>query len=622
MKSTARSARRVSLKRVLVYCVCVFLCTCAASCEVDDSAIVHVLPNSMLAIGMLVTSLILFRQVLFGGNPGLQPVAMVVSIIFGLFTVLGMQLDAYQHTLELAGLSIGTKEIASPVVCYAAMLIAFVGYSLFYYAAVSLLFEKLIHIKLKSDGPRTTILKRPISFPVCVTVLLLAWLPYIIYFFPGMPSSDTSRQIAQLFGTNGLTLDTHFPFMTSALFGGLYRLGCEFDPSGYLGIFLMTGTQAAFGAFVFSSVVVWLDRLGADRKLVIGALAFFALFPLVPVYTVKIEKDTLHAELLVLLALQIILLFKLKRDGKNAPWLATPLAIGIVCLLVSLTRNNGIFLAVAALAVTAILARRKTLWAALGCTVTAFCIWQIVLLPLFGVSDEGPREALSMPAQIVSSHVQDDLPLREQDEAALLETCENLYEEMGEFYNPVYADHVKARLEIDSADDMSKFLEAVIHVSAQQPLHALSAALATAYGAWYPFCYGTYHDEDHPFLNSADEPRWANIQWFDSTEDIPIMEQNTRIGRMALHGLHSVPVLSVLYTPGFYLWFAILIAGFSLYCKKDRRLTMSVLAMFFLLSLVMVFGPCSSLRYSLPYVFSLPILIYLLLNCIQARSDI
>lgn len=617
MQKTVHSARYINPKRVPLYCACVFLCTCAASFEIDNSSVAHLQPNSMLAIGMLVASMLLFWRIFTKECLKPRLVVIVIALLFGLFTVLGMQLSVGHHTLELYGLVVSTKEITSPIVCYAAMFEAFVGYSLFYCAAISLLYEKLSTLSLKNDGPHATIFKQRITFPICIAVLLIAWLPYIIYFFPGMPSSDTSRQVAQLFGTNGLVLDTHYPYMTSVLFGGLYKLGCILDPSGYLGIFLMTLVQTALGAFVFSNVIIWLDRLGANRKLVIGALLFFAFFPLIPVYTVKIEKDTLHAELLVLLTLQIILLFKLKREKGTAHWLASPLAIGIVCLLIALTRNNGIFLAVAALAVTAILSSSKSLWAVLGSVVGAFCIWQIALLPLFGVESEGPKEALSMPAQIIASHLHSDLPIDNQDEEILRKTCDDSLEKMDDYYTPDYADNTKVYITIDSNEELADFLGVVAHISVQDPLNALSAALATAYGAWYPFCYGTHHDEDHPFLNTPYEPRWANVQWFDSLDDIPDMEQNTRIGRMALHAIHSVPVVSILYTPGFYLWLAILIAGFSVYMKSQRRLTFSVLAAFFLLSLVMVFGPCSSLRYSLPYVFSLPLLVFLFLDCIS-----
>lgn len=620
MQKTVHSARHINPKRVLLYCACVFLCTCAASFEIDNSSVAHLQPNSMLAIGMLVASMLLFWRIFTKECLKPRLVVIVIALLFGLFTVLGMQLDAGRQTLVLVGLVVSTKEIASPMVCYAAMFTAFVGYSLFYCAAISLLYEKLSTLSPKNDGPHATIFKQRITFPICIAILLIAWLPYIIYFFPGMPSSDTSRQIAQLFGTNGLTLDTHFPYLTSVLFGGLYRLGCSFDTSGYLGVFLMTMAQTALGIFVFSTVVVWLDRLGANRKLVIGTLLFFALFPLIPVYTVKIEKDTLHAELLVLLTLQIILLFKFKHTEEKAPWLASPLAIGIVCLFVALTRNNGIFLVVAALAVTAILASSKKLWVVLAGVVTACCVWQIVLLPLFGVTSEGPREALSMPAQIVAAHLYNELPLDEQDRLVLDKTCGNSLDDMKVTYNSDFADTSKGFLTIESGEDMATFLGAVAHISMQHPMRAISAALSTSYGTWYPFCYGTYHCEDHPFLNPIDDSGWANFQWFDSFEDAPCLEQRAYLGSTVLHRLHYVPVLATLYTPGFYLWLAMLIVGFSIYRKQQRRLTLSVFAVFFLLSLIMVFGPCSSLRYSLPYVFSLPLFVYILLECLPHDS--
>lgn len=473
---------------------------------------------------------------------------------------------------------------------------------------------------LSLEQRSTTFLGRPITYLLCVIILLIAWLPYIIYFFPGAVSSDTSRQLAQFFGVNGLSLDTHFPYLMSLTFGGLYQLGSLIDPSGYLGMFLMMLLQVILSIFTFASLVIWLDRLSMRRMVVIGSLAFFALFPLIPVHTVMIEKDTIQAELLVLLTLQIILLFQKKRGAIEQSWLFSPVAVGIVALLVALTRNNGIILVVFALVASALLLGSKRIWTVLGCVIVAMGLWQFAFVPWMGVASEGPREALSMPAQIVSAHIADDLPIAEQDMTTLQDCYDCNLNELADSYNPLLADGAKSQLSIDSPDQLLKYLGTTAHLAIKAPGHALSAALATTYGMWYPFCYGTYHNEDCPYVVAPDSS-WASPQWFASYEDLPSMASRTAAGNKLLHALHYLPGLSLLYTPGCYLWLIIFIFGFSLYAKRSRRQTAAALVAFFALALVIVFGPCSSLRYSLPFVFSLPLFIALLILCLNAPRE-
>lgn len=618
MSSTSADDKRII--RVVAVCFCVFVCAFAAGIRIDDDACIVFRPNSFQALLVLFLSIVLFRRLIVVKRKPPSLIIVCIAVLFGAFTVLGMQLDAASHTLVLKGIVAGSVTISSPIACALVMTITFIGFALLYYAVIDLVYEKLARVAVPVVSSNTALFGRRITYPLCALILLIAWLPYLIYFFPGMPSSDTSRHMAQFFEINGLSLDTHFPYLVGLLFSGLYKFGCLFDPSGYAGIFLMMLPQLVLGVFAFSSVVVWLGRLRMGRKLVVGSLLFFAFFPLVPIYMLIIEKDTLHAELLLLFTLQVILLFRARQHDIERSHFFGPVALGVVAILIALTRNNGIVLVFVGLAVVAILAKDKRIWASLGCVLGVFCLWQFVFVPQMGVASEGPREALSMPAQVAVSYVADDLPLDEADEAILRDSYERDLADVAAGYDPLLADGAKRPLALDSTDQLFDYLGTVGRIAIKDPAHAASAALATTYGVWYPYCYGTYYAEDCPYVNSPTSV-WASPQWFASWEDLPSLTARAAIGSKLLHGLHHVPGFSLLYAPGFYLWAIIFILGFSLHVKRARRQTIAVLAPFFTLALVLIFGPCSSLRYAIPFVFALPLFVTLLLYCLQNQAS-
>lgn len=145
------------IRSAALFCVCVFLATFAASLSVGDDARVYMDPNAVLAVIVLFSSILLFRPLLRSSRPTVSPVVVCVALMFALFTVLGMQLDAGKHTLVLRGAVIGSAETSSGLVGCALMVVAFVGFTFFYYALVSLVYEKLAEHIERTSLSRTAI---------------------------------------------------------------------------------------------------------------------------------------------------------------------------------------------------------------------------------------------------------------------------------------------------------------------------------------------------------------------------------------------------------------------------------------------------------------------------------
>ncbi|MDD6694369.1 MAG: DUF6020 family protein [Olsenella sp.] len=469
-------------------------------------------------------------------------------------------------------------------------------------------------------------------------VLLLAWLPYLVAWFPGTVTSDQSIQLAQFFGYAGHTMDTHYPFFVAVVFGNLYRLGTLVDPSGWTGILLMTLVQLACALLSLTEVCLWVERLRGRGRAFHLALAFCALFPLIPVYVVSIGKDGVHAFLVALLCLQLYLAATVGRGEAAGPgvrlgadghvegsWLFSPWALLANGVLVSLTRNNGVFLVGFGLLVLLLLTRRREVAATLAATLAAFACWTYAVVPACGVEVLGPAEALSLPMQVVAANLHADAELDAGSREVLERSFSVPLDEVAGLYNPLVSDPVKNHVVVGEKDAASvgEFCSVALGLAREHPLTSFVAAARTTMSV-YPFTLGTYYLEDKPYFNSPDDAH-AALGWFASVDEIPehVARPLAVAGTTLLKVARTTLPLSILYTPGTYFWLLVVLLGFALDEGRLRGATFCAVSPLVMLETVLVAAPCGSVRYALPLAYSLPLLMLLATDvaCAGARAE-
>lgn len=536
-----------------------------------------------------------------------------VSLFFGLTYFLGT-LFIGAGTILVSGLEMGdVHSSGSRVLQIIALATMLLGSTFFFYIATTWAYQKITHAKSEVRSEKGRFFGFSIDYRLCLIVLFVAWLPYLIVFFPGTVTSDVSRQLAQYFGIAGLSLDTHFPYFAGLLYGSLYSLGTAIDPSGYAGIFLMMLLQLVSGLFVFSNIVVWLDRLDIPGWIAKAALVFFALFPLVPIYIVSISKDTFFALFAAFFALQTLVLFLGKREGDTAKsWLTSPVAFAVCALLISLMRNGGILLALVGLIAVALIRPKRSLAASALGVLVVYSLWQFALMPSLGVEAEGPKESLSIPSQIVAACIHEDAEISDHAREVLEASFSASLPRVGASYDPNISDNVKALLEPEDLSQTLQFLGAVGEIAVDNPAIALNAALRTTYGVWYPFTSGGFLISEYAPYECQPGDTWAYPEWFASYADLPGNEERIFPVVLVLQFIRVLPGISLLNAPGFYAWLIVFLLGFVFYQKRGRRCALAVLIPFVMLEAIMIAGPVTAIRYALPLVFSLPILISLL----------
>lgn len=383
----------------------------------------------------------------------------------------------------------------------------------------------------------------------------------------------------------------------------------------------MTGFQFLLALFTFTYIPIVLKQITGSKLVKVVSILFYGLIPIVPVYIVTPIKDFPHACLVAVFGLHMLAIsVGIKKDDTVRKPISMVFTIITIGVLVALTRNNGIFLVVFSSIVLFLLSdHRKATMILIG-TLTVFSAWNFIVLPINSVQPGSIREALSIPVQIVGGIYSSG----ESENANLDPVIEHAMhmskDEISRLYNPELSDPLKAHLSFDNSS-LESFLIAVGKLTLNHPTTALSSALKTTEGFWYPFGKDSYWGEDYPYYPKKDDAySYFSSGWFPGSTWTDAWSAHHGYDGLSLISSRAhriLPVVRYAYRGASYLWlFLFLIAS----CKQSNRgmkQTFIVLAPYLALLLTLIAGPCSSLRYTLPFMFSGPIflaLIYVLVH--------
>ncbi len=361
-------------------------------------------------------------------RPGVWILAVVLSAVMALMRVLGGRFDPqlhppYRHTP------------ISPWWEFAAdWLIAI--------AVTAVLLEHLA----RPRPVRTARLGRPrkACWWVGAAVLMLAaWTPYLLAYWPGIVMRDSWTSIRV--GTGMQPLNNHHPLAFSLLVGLCMKIGGSFTT----GTLIFSIGQATAMAAGLGLCVLWLRYRGGPWPAILAAL-WLSLDPSVAMWSITMQKDTLFTLMMTLMA---VLLTEAGLRGWAwllRPWPLAGFLAGLVAI--SFTRNNGTYIAAFLVAAISLflIPRLFRPWR---------CGWRwwavpisaaVVMVAVLGIQGPGYRRAGVVPSNFVESA---GLPLQQLAWAnrygsltpAQQKTLSHLMplQRMREDYAPTLSDNIK-----------------------------------------------------------------------------------------------------------------------------------------------------------------------------------
>ena len=125
----------------------------------------------------------------------------------------------------------------------------------------------------------------------------MCWFPYLIIFYPGNLSVDSYWSLQQILGNS--PLNNAHPILYTGFVGIFVKFGMMIKDIEF-GIALYSTAQMLILAVIFGGLIEWFRKRGAGLILQVLAVCFFALNPLIAMYSVTMWKDILFSTWIVL----------------------------------------------------------------------------------------------------------------------------------------------------------------------------------------------------------------------------------------------------------------------------------------------------------------------------------
>ena len=213
--------------------------------------------------------------------------------------------------------------------------------------------------KEKRADTTRSFLSRHRSLLLSMAFLFLCWLPYFISYYPGFILGDSCSSIRQALGLEKFS--NHYPVMYTLFIRLCLNIG-DFFGSLTFGCAVYSLIQMLFLAYALAKSIQWLGRRGVPWQFCILLTIFFGLTPFFAQISIAMWKDPIFSAAILLWTLLLLDHIRPPDNSekqKKFPWFQMDwrffLKGTLLLLLICLSRNNGIYIAIFCLIVFVVL---------------------------------------------------------------------------------------------------------------------------------------------------------------------------------------------------------------------------------------------------------------------------
>jgi len=453
------------------------------------------------------------------------------------------------------------------------------------------LFHSLL---VKSSFPRLDKIVSMLSFPVLWLIIFLCWVPILLACYPGIFSYDAIYQCSQV--TDTLQLNTHHPIIHTLMLGGLVQLGRTVFGNANTGMLLYSLLQMLINSCIFAYVLTFLKKRKVPSSILLLCLCFFALMPFNGLFSICATKDSIFAALFVLFMTCFI---ELVIDSSSffRTWKYPAGFIASVFLLLTF-RNNMLYAFILCIPFLLILYRKywKKNLIMLAAPIILLQLYQGILYPALSVTPGNSREAYSVIIQQFGC-VYNDCELDTEEKNMLLAIMDDA---SWTKYEPNKSDVLKNEFRTEVFEEnLIDYMKLWIKLGVKHPSQYLNAFFHLTYGYWYPndvLPDTTTYRKYIEIYTGADITFESKFPW--------LLEKLEAFGMESSY--QFLPGLSMLFSPGFYIWILLFLSAHSIYHKKKRFFIIMLPPAALFLTLLL--GPVALLRYLYPIILCVPVI--------------
>lgn len=432
-------------------------------------------------------------------------------------------------------------------------------------------------------------------------LLICAWSPYFLSYFPGGVYPDTATCIGQ---ARVGVYNNQQPVLYSLLLKMCISIAGLNNA-----VALFTILQIIFMAGCFSYILYRLYLHNVSKPVLIMIFAYFALFNLIPLYVVSIWKDTIFSTTLFM---YIFLLFENIILNPDRPESGKIALIAVFMILSVFLRNNGIYVMILTTVILAITYRKtiiNTYKAFFNVTAIALICCFLVQGPVFNsLNINGPFvENVGVLQQQIAyvQTVNGDITHEEMD--FLNKICPK--DTIRAYYRPLIADTIKWHNDYDSdflENNKGEFLKVWASILVRNPKLYINSYLFITLGYWNPY--------KQSVVSYVNPEMWADLKDVDHYWQTDPIE--SLFGTSIRDSLYPKKLIS----SAIFLFITLILFALSLN-KKDKRWLAFIPALVAYLTVFIATPLAFALRYVYIVVLTVPLFIIIpFLQCSDSTT--
>lgn len=448
------------------------------------------------------------------------------------------------------------------------------------------------------------VFSNPLRFTFIVWMFIFAcYIPFFLNCWPGNFVYDAPFQLKQAILN---AYNTHHPLIHTLLMFWAYDLGRKmgyasmgFQFYSLLQMFLLSGS--------FAYCCHYLQKRKLPYSLIIGAILFFALFPMNVLYSFTATKDILFSAFFLVM---MIFWIRLLHDDETFRWYSylAMYLVGILCLL--FRYNAAYALCAGGLCILLFykIGRKKKITVLLliagiilGANLVNFCL----IKATNAETTDRFSETLCLPLQClarVADYRPDELDKNLYDEIVMYIPEDNIHS-----YNPYLADMVKTNINEDLLkSNLINFLKLWLKVGLKFPDEYIECIVTNTMGYWYPLGQGAYVVGHFEFYHKL---MWVPEEIIKENH-CPIVAPYTNLFWSGEY--RETPIIGYLFRLDFWTWFLIYYVVWALLRREQNIFFVSTIPFMYLLTCFL--GPTAVLRYIYCLVVTIPLLLGMVLD--------
>lgn len=452
------------------------------------------------------------------------------------------------------------------------------------------------------------------------------WIPYFVAYFPGVYWYDTSWQLMEYYDPS-VPFTDHHPFMMTYLYVGFAHIGKALFNNAIYGLYLLVLVQSLLSTLAIACTVCYTGKYNTPWKCRFFIAAFLTLFPIIPMMSMSLAKDTFNTPFFVFFSIAFCELWR--TQGEILKSVSFNVFFILDVLAVSLTKKTGMYIIVLALLLLACFVVKH--WSCKIATIVLGSVPYLVvgiivptfILPALHIAPGESNEILAVPMQQVANVVhdhKDDLSAAEIDK--IQQTYHMDIDQLQGAYCWYKADPIKGQ-ELSSKD-----VHALITTWMKQLVKHPGDMIAGWGGlsvAWFSFNVASGEERDLSMMLPINNSKhhYQNIEqyipWTDNTK------AGNAIGRFYADTLSATPIFNIIWQKAFWATILPCVIMFLILRSKKNKLNLLMLNLpMFITMLVLFAGPISThteaTRYVLPMLYIIPLFLSLTLKHLSLKN--